>query len=120
MLRLALCAWVALAASGQESIPVFTRPSEYTDPPGSIYPAAEWEKVASPEAVGYSSARLDVLRDWLKTQNTTGMMVVMGGRVLFEYGNVAETSKIASVRKSVLGMLFGKYIAKNRLYFIQT
>jgi len=41
------------------------------------------------------------------------MMVVTGGRVLLEYGNVTESSKIASVRKSVLGMLFGKYIAKD-------
>jgi CubicO group peptidase (beta-lactamase class C family) len=56
---------------------------------------------------------LALLRDWLKTQNTTGMMVITGGRVLFEYGNVVETSKIASVRKSVLGMLFGNYVARD-------
>lgn len=94
-------------------MPVFTRPSEYTPRRGSTYPGIEWEKVASPEAAGYSSERLNILRAWLKTQNTTGMMVVLGGRVLFEYGNVAEISKIASVRKSVLGMLFGKYVAKD-------
>ncbi|MCL4849818.1 MAG: serine hydrolase [Bryobacteraceae bacterium] len=69
--------------------------------------------MASPEAAGYSRERLDLLRAWLKTHDTTGMMVVVGGRVLFEYGNVVETSKVASVRKSVLGMLFGKYIAKD-------
>jgi CubicO group peptidase (beta-lactamase class C family) len=104
---------VAFAAFGQEPGRVFTRPSEYTPPPGSTYPAADWERVASPEAAGYSSVRLDLLRAWLKTHDTTAMMVVVGGRVLFEYGNVVETSKIASVRKSVLGMLFGKYIAKD-------
>ncbi|MDZ4800214.1 MAG: hypothetical protein SGI92_18815 [Bryobacteraceae bacterium] len=99
---------LASAALGQD---VFLTPSEYSFPPGSTFPGATWEKVSSPEAVGYSSERLEILRAWLKTQNTTGMMAVTGGRVLFEYGNVSETSKLASVRKSILGMLFGKYIA---------
>lgn len=114
MLLLRVCtALVAVAAFGQEPKPVFTRPSEYTPPPGSTYPAAGRERVASPEAAGYSSVRLDLLHAWLKTQDTTGMMVVVGGRVFFEYGNVVETSKITTVRKSLLGMLFGKYIAKS-------
>jgi len=39
------------------------------------------------------------------------MLVVVGGYVLFEYGDVAQVSKIASVRKSVLGMLVGNYVA---------
>lgn len=94
-------------------LPVFTPPSEYHAPPGSTFPGASWEKVKSPEAVGFSSAKLEVLREWLKTQNTTGMMAVTGGRVLFEYGNTSELSKIASVRKSILGMLFGRYVAKD-------
>src|SRR5215510_11731328 len=106
MLRLRICtALIAVTAFGQESSPVFTRPSEYTSPPGSTFPAVEWERVVSPEAAGYSSVRLGLLRPWLKTHDTTGMMVIVGGRILFEYGNVVETSKIASVRKSVLGML---------------
>ena len=104
---------VVVAVVGQERQSFLKQPGKPTPPPGSTYPAAEWERVASPEAAGYSSARLDVLRAWLKTQDTTGMMVVASGRVLFEYGNVVETSKVASVRKSVLGMLFGKYIAKD-------
>jgi CubicO group peptidase (beta-lactamase class C family) len=108
-----LLAMVAIAAFGQERTPEFTRPSEYIPPPGSTFPGAEWEKVSSPEAAGYSIARLNLVREWLKTQETTGMMVITGGRVLLEYGNVAETSKIASVRKSELGMLFGRYVAKD-------
>jgi len=104
---------LTIVAFSQEQAAVFLRPSEYILPSGSTYPEAEWEKWVSAEAAGYSSARLDVLRAWLKTHETTGMMVVAGGRVLFEYGNVTETSKIGSVRKSVLGMLFGKYLARS-------
>jgi CubicO group peptidase (beta-lactamase class C family) len=39
------------------------------------------------------------------------MLVAVNGRVIFEYGDVAHASKIASVRKSILGMLYGRYAA---------
>jgi CubicO group peptidase (beta-lactamase class C family) len=38
-------------------------------------------------------------------------MVIVGGRVLFEYGDVEEVSYLASVRKSILAMLYGHYVA---------
>ncbi len=73
---------------------------------GDVVPGAEWQ-TAPPEAVGFSSAKLEALRGWLKTQDTGSMMVVVQGRVIFSYGDVTHTSKIASVRKSVLDMLYG-------------
>ncbi len=100
---------IAIGGFAQNS--TFTRPSEYWTPPGSTFPGKEWETIAKPESVGFSPAKLELLRAWLKTQNTTSMMAVTGGRVLFAYGDTAEVSKIASMRKSVLGMLFGKYVA---------
>jgi hypothetical protein len=51
--------------------------------------------------LGYSSARLEALNGWLKTQQTAAMMVVVHGKVIFEYGDLRQTSKVASVRKSV-------------------
>ncbi len=74
------------------------------------FPGADWQRIAKPESVGYSSARLEALRVWLKTQDTTAMMVSIGGRVLFEYGDVNLVSRVASVRKSILGMMYGKYV----------
>jgi CubicO group peptidase (beta-lactamase class C family) len=99
MLRLALLvALVALAspAPAADDAPVF--------------PGAEWQRVDAAES-GYSAARLDALRRWVQTLNTTGLVVVEGGRVVFEYGDVARLSKVASVRKSVLAMLYGRYVA---------
>jgi hypothetical protein len=78
-----------------------------------VFPGADWEHVASPEAAGFSSAKLDVLRAWMKTQSTTAMMVSVGGRVLFEYGAVKQVSTLASARKSVLGMRYGKYLGND-------
>jgi len=78
-----------------------------------VVPGAEWEHVAKPESIGYSAAKLEALRGWLKTQHTTSMVVSVGGRILFEYGDPKYVSKTASVRKSVLAMMYGKYVAAN-------
>lgn len=39
---------------------------------GDVVPDREWQ-TATPESVGYSSAMLEVMRGWLKTQATTSM-----------------------------------------------
>jgi CubicO group peptidase (beta-lactamase class C family) len=78
------------------------------------FPGKEWEQ-ANPESEGYSSQKLDVLRAWLKTQETTALHVSVRGRVVFEYGDVGRVSKIASVRKSILAMLYGNYIAQGKV-----
>jgi hypothetical protein len=72
---------------------------------GYVVPGATWEHV-TPESVGFSSARLEVLSAWLKTHPTTAMMAVYKGKIVFEYGDTSRVTKIASVRKSVLDMLF--------------
>ncbi len=78
------------------------------------FPGAAWERV-KPETVGYSSAKLEVLRAWLKTQNTKAMQVSIAGRVLFEYGDQSYVSKVASVRKSILAMMYGKYVSEGKV-----
>ncbi len=75
----------------------------------SVVPGTEWQQTM-PESVGYSSKKLDVLRQWVSTQDTTSMVVVVQGRIIFSYGDVTHPSKIASARKSVLSMLYGKYV----------
>jgi len=76
----------------------------------AVFPGKDWERIEKPESVGYSSARLQALRAWLQSLDTTAMMVAVGGRSLFEYGDLAHLSYLASVRKSVLAILYGKYV----------
>jgi CubicO group peptidase (beta-lactamase class C family) len=73
------------------------------------FPGATWERV-TPESIGYSSARLKALEGWLSSLDTTAMLVSVGGRSLFEYGELTRLSYLASVRKSVLAILYGKYV----------
>ena len=87
---------------------------------GSCQPAAtpqaafSWQR-AAPESQGYSRARLEALRAWPKTEPTTALMVIVHGKVVFEYGDVTKVSKIASVRKSLMAMMMGKYVISGKL-----
>jgi CubicO group peptidase (beta-lactamase class C family) len=46
---------------------------------------------------------------------TTSMMVVRDGEIVYTYGNLSDVSYLASARKSVLSMLFGKYVAEGKI-----
>jgi hypothetical protein len=41
----------------------------------NVVPGAEWQTVA-PKSVGYSSAKLEALRAWVRTQDTGSMTVI--------------------------------------------
>ena len=75
-----------------------------------IYPGKQWETIASPESVGFSSARLRAIGDYLKGLDTTAVHVSVGGKTLFEYGDLTRQSYLASARKSFLAALYGKYV----------
>ena len=78
----------------------------------AIYPTKEegWVK-AEPEKYGFDSARLEEVRKFIidKT-NVTGLEIIVGGEEIFQYGAVTRLSYIASCRKSILAMLYGKYV----------
>jgi CubicO group peptidase (beta-lactamase class C family) len=73
------------------------------------FPTKDWQLV-KPESEGYSSKKLEALRVWLAAGPTTAMAIVVHGHMIFSYGDTAKVSKIASVRKSILSMLYGKYV----------
>lgn len=74
------------------------------------FPGENWETV-KPEEMGYSSAKLDALRKLIQDKyTTTSMMVIVGGKVIFSMGDCEEPVRIASCRKSLMSMLYGKYV----------
>jgi len=84
------------------------------------YPAAAWERHARPEDAGWSSAGLDSVRATLATLPSTGFVAIAGGRVLMEHGDLAAVSYLASVRKSILSMLIGNYVARGTMRLDRT
>jgi CubicO group peptidase (beta-lactamase class C family) len=51
------------------------------------------------------------LTDRLRALPTTSMLVLRAGRTVYEYGDTAQVSYLASARKSVLSMLYGRPVA---------
>jgi len=77
----------------------------------NVYPSTEWT-TAGFEDFGYNSNTGDALNTFLASgsNNVTGLVVIIGGKQVYSYGNTSETSYLASARKSILAMMYGKYV----------
>lgn len=76
------------------------------------YPKAgeDWQQ-AKPSKYGFNDQKVKDLRRYIiDSMHTTGLMVIVGGECIFQYGNIESVSYIASCRKSVLSILYGKYV----------
>ncbi|MGF1624943.1 MAG: serine hydrolase domain-containing protein [Alphaproteobacteria bacterium] len=80
----------------------------------AIVPGVQWEELAA-EGAGWSSARLAALARDLADGRSTALMIIEGGRIIFQWGDVAVKSSVASVRKSLINVLYGIYIAEGRI-----
>lgn len=103
------CALAALAAGSAAAWQAAESPR---------FPDRSW--TLTPTDGNWSKARLDALQAFLKTIDTTALMVVDDGRLVFEYGDVARVSKVASVRKSVLALLYGQGVESGRIDLAKT
>ena len=75
------------------------------------YPEETWSRAENPEVMGWSDAnRSNFTRYIIDSTNITGLVLVHKGQIVLEYGNINENSYIASCRKSILAMLYGKYV----------
>ncbi len=85
------------------------------------FPDKEWKHNAQPVFSGWDQSRLDLLKNYvIDSTSTTGMMIIHDGEVIFEYGNVIENSYIASCRKSILAMLYGKHVVNGTIDLTMT
>ena len=73
-------------------------------------PGAAWDRHADPASVGFAAERLQTLREFVSKLDTTAVQIVVGGRIVFEYGDTTHVSYLYSVRKSLLAMLYGRHV----------
>lgn len=87
-------------------------------PSDTVFPGTEWEYVAPRQLAAYGwtadgvRAAWEYLRD---SSNATGVVVVDRGRVVLRFGDIEELSYVASVRKSILAMLYGPWVANGTI-----
>lgn len=74
------------------------------------YPGKSWEVVASPEELGLSTSKLEKAKAFSETIETDAVMVVVDGKVAYQWGDVDKKINTHSVRKSVISAVYGKYV----------
>ena len=74
-------------------------------------PGKQWD-TSPPAASGWNPDKLTELDALLKTLNTTALVVVHRGKVVFEYGRTTSSYNIHSARKSIMSMLYGIAVSK--------
>lgn len=86
--------------------------------PAAVFPGASWEYVQPRDLgnYGWSQDKLRKTTEFIRDEsNTTGLVVVDRGRVVYRYGDIEELSYVASVRKSILAMLYGYWVANGTI-----
>ena len=88
----------------------------------TVFPREAWEYVEKEalENHGWSAEVLAKTTEFIRDEsNTTGLVIVDRGRVVYRYGDIEELSYVASVRKSILAMLYG-YWVENGIIDLET
>ena len=79
---------------------------------GRGQPLDRW---TSAESAGYSEQALDEVTRYAREVGTTGMVVLVDGKVLMEYGDVVSVGYIAGARTAILALLFGNPAASGTI-----
>jgi CubicO group peptidase (beta-lactamase class C family) len=98
----------------------------YMSPQTWLYKSATFEgtafeNIAPTTHSSFTKEKLSEIETYLKEEsNTTSMLVLEHGKIVYEYGDISEISYNASVRKSILSMLYGKYVTNGTIDLNQT
>src|SRR3954469_12678623 len=76
-------------------------------PTAATFPGDTWQRVADPTKIGWTKAGLDSVQALISRMNSSAMVVVEHGKIVYSYGDLTAQSYLASVRKSILSMLYG-------------
>ncbi|NQZ78910.1 MAG: serine hydrolase [Ekhidna sp.] len=69
----------------------------------------------SPESKGFSSEKLDVLKEHLQTTGSSSMLIAIDGEIIFEWGDTNRKHLIHSMRKAMLNSLYGIAIDRGEI-----
>ncbi|MFK8060448.1 MAG: DUF2306 domain-containing protein [Polaribacter sp.] len=69
----------------------------------------------------FTKEKFTEIYTYLKEESqTTSMLVLENGKIVYEYGDVSEISNVKDVKNSILSMLFGKYIENETINLQET
>jgi CubicO group peptidase (beta-lactamase class C family) len=87
-----------------------------------IFPEKFWQPIHSLEKAGWSTQKLAAARAYAAADSihTSALMIVQGGEVVDQWGDINEKISSYSVRKSLLSALYGIYSAEGVIDVNQT
>jgi len=86
-----------------------------------VYPDKNWATNQDPVKAGWGDEQRSMFSRYIiDSTNITGLVIIHKGQVILEYGDLEENSYIASCRKSVLAILFGKYVENGQINLNKT
>jgi CubicO group peptidase (beta-lactamase class C family) len=75
-----------------------------------VFPGKTWETIKNPEELDYSLEKLEAAREFAEKGKTAAVVIVVNGKILYEWGEVERDFITHSTRKSFLSALYGKYV----------
>jgi CubicO group peptidase (beta-lactamase class C family) len=86
-----------------------------------VFPDQNWSYNEASESDGWNSKKMEELNQYIiDSTKITGFLIIHKGQIVFEYGDIIENSYIASCRKSILAMLYGKYVENGQIKLNKT
>ncbi len=81
----------------------------------AVVPGEHWEHVSDVAAAGWAPDRLQAAHEYAATIPTAAVMIVSGGRVVDEWGDVATRYNVHSIRKSFLSAMYGIHVRADQI-----
>ncbi|WP_299439973.1 DUF2306 domain-containing protein [uncultured Aquimarina sp.] len=108
------------------TIVIIAIPVSYASPQTWFYKSSlqdgiSFQKTKSLSNSSFTEEKLNETEAYIKNESqTTSMVIIEQGKIVYEYGDISEISYIASCRKSVLAILYGKYVTDGTIKLDQT
>jgi CubicO group peptidase (beta-lactamase class C family) len=74
------------------------------------YPGTSWEPIAASESTGWDLNKLQRAKTYAEQLGSAAVVVVIGGTLVIDWGQIARPLNCHSIRKSLLSGLFGMHI----------
>jgi CubicO group peptidase (beta-lactamase class C family) len=76
------------------------------------FPGKSWSSLSSPETARWSKEKLDAAHAYADSIHSAAVMVIQGGEVVDQWGDIDKKITSYSVRKSLISALYGIYAAE--------
>ena len=85
------------------------------------FPGLEWQELKHPSQHGWDTGKIRELRRFtIDSTYITGYLIIYNGKTLAAFGDTTELSLSASVRKSILSILFGPFVENGKINLYKT